>query len=264
MNAAMKSVYFLMIIGLFSTVTGCNPFKSDHPQAEIADPYDTDLNAKTILQYTATIDKNITNYTKKSSLVYLLGDLSFFVEKFTQNGQTVLLVEHSFSGGSNKSLKSYYFRNDSVVLEKNDSELANEGGKTYKNIRTFFRNNTIFKIENRTATSVATINSLPYIDLPLSQNTTADQTHLSNVTALNDVVDGKDKFDMVFENITTYPDSRYILLRSKIQNSYMASILVQDRDPFIDSLLNDPINFKDQKLNISWIIKDHEAVYVPK
>ena len=80
---------------------------------------------------------------------------------------------------------------------------------------------------------------------------------------LNEVLEGKDKFEMVFDNITTYPDSRYIILKSKIQNSYSASILVKQRDQFIDSLLNDPIDFKAEKLNIKWIIEDREAVYVP-
>ena len=259
----MKSVYFLILAGLFSTIFGCNPFKSDHPQAAIPDEYDTNLTAKTILQYADSVDKSIPKFIKKSSLVYLLGDLSFYVEKYTNNGEAVLMIEHANNGGNNKSLKKYYFKNDSLVLEKSSTDLPNDEGKILKDIRTYLRSNTVFKVENRTASSISAINSLPFIDIPLSQNKTPDQSYLANIKSLNDVVNGNDKFEMVFENITTYPDSRYIILRSKIQNSYMASILVKERDVFIDSLLNDPINFKDQKLNLKWEIKDHEAIYVP-
>jgi hypothetical protein len=259
----MKSVYFFVLMGVFGTLLGCN-LKSDHPQSEITDQYATDLTAKTIVQYADSIDKVLPKLSKQSSLVYLLGDLSFYVEKYSSNGIPILIVEYAYNGASSKSLKKYYFRNDSLILESVKIEPANDDGTVFKNTRTFLRSNTVFKLENRTASSAASINSLPYIDVPLSKNPTPDQSFLENINSLNDVLNGKDKFDMVFDNITTYPDSRYIILRSKFQNSYSASILVNDKDQFIDSLLNDPINFKNQKLNINWIVKDHEAVYVPR
>jgi hypothetical protein len=260
----MKSVCYFVAICISCIIFSCNPFKADHPQADMADPYATNLNAKNITAYADSIDQNLAHYTKITSLVYLLGDLSFYVEKFTNNNETILLVEHVFNSGNNKSIKRYYFKSDSLILQKTNTEVANEDGKIYKDLLTYLRSNTIFKIENRTATSLATLKSIPFIDVPLSQNTTADQSLLKEVTSLNEVVNGTDKFDMVFENITTYPDSRYIMLKSKIQNSYMASILVKEKDAFIDSLLNDPINFKDQKLNLKWEIQDHEAVYVTR
>jgi hypothetical protein len=260
----MKSVCFYVIIGAFCMISACNQFKSDHPQSEISDPYATDLNAKNIFSYADSIDLNTLKFDHTFSLVYLLGDLSFYVEKFSSNNKTILLVEHAFNGANSKSLKKYYFKNDSLILEKVNAELANDEGTIFKDTRTFLRSNTVFKTENRTASSRATLHSLPFIDVPLSQQSTSDQSYLKSVSALNDVLNGNDKFNMVFENITTYPDSRYIILKSKVQNSYMASILVQEKDKFIDSLLNDPINFKDQKLNIKWEIKDHEAVYVAR
>ncbi|MFI5451902.1 hypothetical protein ACHMWN_07050 [Pedobacter sp. UC225_61] len=259
----MKSVYFLAIIGLFSTILGCNNIKSDHPQADLSDANSTNLTTKSIIQYTDSIDKNLSQFSKSTSLVYMLGDLSFYVEKYSQNNQALLLVEHSYNGGTSSSLKKYYFKNDSLILEKDKNELANEEGTVFKDTRTYLRNNTVFKIENKTASTQAALNSLPYIDLPLSKNNKPDQSYLENVNSLNNVVNRNDKFDVVFESITTYPDSRYIILRSKIQNSYSASVLVKERDALIDSLLNDPINFKDQKLNFKWVVKDKEAVYVP-
>jgi hypothetical protein len=259
----MKSVYFFALLGVFWTVTGCN-LKSDHPQSEITDEYATDLTAKTIVQYADSIDRNLSKYSRKTSLVYLLGDLSFYVEKYSNNDIPVLIVEHAFNGASSKSLKKYYFRNDSLILEYIKTELANDEGTVFKNTRTFLRSNTVFKQENRAASSDASLNALPFIDTPLSKAQTSDHSYMESIDSLNDVLNGNDKFDMVFDNITTYPDSRYIILRSKIRNSYSASILVTQKDLLIDSLLNDPIQFKNQKLNINWTIKDQEAVYVPR
>lgn len=260
----MKSVYSFILIAVFSTLLGCDQFKSDHPQTAVADQYATDLTAKSIAKYADSVDRHSGQFIKSTSLVYLLGDLSFYVEKFTSNDGTVLMIEHALNGDNNKSLKKYYFKNDSLLLETVNTVLTNEDGMVFKDSRAFLRSNTVFKLEKRTAPSLSTINSLPFVDVPLSQNEIPDQTYLNNVSVLNDIVNGNDKFDMVFDNITTYPDSRYIMLKSKYNTNYMASVLVQQKDALIDSLLNDPINFKNQKLNIKWVVKDHEAVYVPK
>lgn len=260
----MKSVYFFIFIGAFCAILGCNPFKSDHPQAEIADPHATDLNTKSILAYSDSIDKNIAKFDRSFSLVYLLGDLSFYVEQFSLNNQTVMLIEHIYNGANNKSLKKYYFKNDSLIFQKINTELANDEGKIFKDVRTYLRSNTVFKTETRTASALATLNAQPFIDVPLSQQATPDQSYLTAISSLKDVLHGNDKFEMVFDNITTYPDSRYIILKSKMQNNYISSIAVREKDAFIDSLLNDPINFKDQKLNFKWKIEDQEAVYVPR
>ena len=260
----MKSVYFLMIIALFATTLGgCNKFKSDHPQSEIADQQATDLTSKTILEYTKLIDKNIPKLSKETSLVYMLGETSFYVERYLENEKTILLVEHVYNGGVTNSLKKYYFKNDSLILEKSESKVANDDGTIFKDSRTFIRNNTIFKVDGRTASSEGAIQTLAFIDVPLSQNKTADQTILENAKSLTDILEGKERFSMVFESITTYPDSRYIILSNKTENSYTASILVKQRDQFIDSLLTDPGLFKNQKLNIKWVVQDHEAIYLP-
>jgi hypothetical protein len=263
-QCCMKSVYFSVLIGAFCILLSCNQFKSDHPQADLTDQHATDLTAKSIAQYADSIDKNSSGFLKTTSLVYLLGDLSFYVEKLSSNDRTILLIEHVFNGGNSKSLKKYYFKNDSLILEKVNAEIDNEEGTVFKDSRTYLRSNTVFKIENRTASSHSTLSAMPFVDVPLSQNPIPDQNYLSDVNSLHEVINGTNKFDMVFDNITTYPDSRYIILKSKIPNSYIASIVVQEKDELIDSLLNDPINFKDQKLNIQWVIKDHEAVYVPR
>lgn len=259
----MKLYTFVVLIGVFSVLFSCNNFKSDHPQTEITDQHATDLTAKSILQFAGVTDKNIPKYIKNTSLLYMLGELSFYVEKYSENGQIVLLIEHVYNGANSNSLKKYYFKNDSLILAITKSELTNDEGSIFKDERFYLRSNTAFKIENRTASAGGEINALAFIDSPLSEQKTADRTLLENVKTLNDVINRNEKFNVVFESITTYPDSRYIVLRSTDRNSYSASVLVQERDTFIDSLLNNPILFKDEKLNFKWVIKDREAIYVP-
>ncbi len=259
----MKSVYFLIIIGICGSLLSCKQFKSDHPQATLGSAHATDLTAKDILHYADSIDKNLGHFKKESSLVYMLGDLSFYVDQYSNNQQAVLLVEHAFNGGLSDRLKKYYFKNDSLILETSNNQMSNEEGNVLKETRTYLRNNTIFRIEDRTASGETAIQSLPFVNVPLSLTANTDQEHLENVKTLHQIVTGSDKFDMVFESITTYPDARYLILRSKIQNSYTASILIEKKDPLIDSLLNEPMVFKNQKLPFKWIIRDREAVYVP-
>lgn len=259
----MKSVFFLVIIGLFSVIIGCNYFKPDHPQAEITDTNATNLTAKSILTYTDSVDRTLANFEKKTSLVYRLGDLSFYVEEFNHNNQTILLIERANSGGISNSLKKYYLKNDSLVLIDVRNELANDDGTVFKDMRIFMRNNTAFRLTQRTASSLSAIKTLPYIETSLTQSNLSSKNYLENISTLKDVIAANNQFDVVFESITTYPDSRYIILKSKLPNSYTATVLVNQKDALIDSLLNDPLSFKDEKLRFSWIVKNQEAIYVP-
>ncbi|WP_199138435.1 hypothetical protein [Pedobacter sp. ASV12] len=258
----MKTVYYFVLLCLLSTTYACTKLNSDHPQANMADEHATDLDSKSILHYADSVDKGLSQLAKSTSLVYMLGDLSFYVDKYSDNGQPIVLIEHGYNGLSNNT-KKYYFRNDSLILETVRNELSSDNGTVLKDTRTYLRNNTVFKVENRTAADEAAIKNLPFIDLTLSEANTSDHSYLEKIKTLDQILSGSDKFDMVFENITTFPDSRYIMLKSKLQNSYTASILVKEKDALIDSLLNSPIDFKDQKLNLKWIVQDQEAVYVP-
>ncbi len=256
----MKVYTFLIIALISTTIFSCNPFKADHPQANLSDENKTtDLTSKSILSYKDSIDKNLQHFQKSQSLVYMLGDLSFYVEKY----DTVLFIEHAYNGAESNSIKKYYFRNDSLILLQSSTALANEENVAFKEERTYMRNHTVFKKDGRTATSATALATLAFIDIPLNENTTPDKSYLDHVAELKNVLNGTNKFDMVFESIRTYPDTRYITLQSKDPNSYTASILVKERDGFIDSLLNYPILFKDKKLDFRWEILDREAIYVP-
>ncbi len=257
----MKTYTFLTFLLISTTLLSCKQFKADHPQANLADDHKTtDLTAQSILVFKDSVDKTLPKLTKRQSLVYMLGDLSFYVEKFGDS----LYVERAYSGAESNSIKKYYFRNDSLILHQSGNELVNDDGVVFKDERTYLRNHTVFKKDGRTAGSASALRTLPFIDISLEENVNPDKVYLDNVASLKNILNGADKFDMVFESIRTYPDSRYITLRSNEPNSYTASVLVKQRDAFIDSLLNYPILFKDKKLNFKWEVIDREAVYVPR
>lgn len=256
----MKMYTFLRFGLIFATLLSCNQFKADHPQANLNDENkSTNLTSQSVLAFKDSVDKNLHQLHKKQSLVYMLGDLSFYVEQYGDS----LFIEHAYNGAESNSIKKYYFKNDSLILYQTGNELVNDEGIVLKEERTYLRNHTVFKKDSRTATSVSSLKSLPFIEVSLNEKAIPDHTFLENVNTLKNVIDGNDKFDMVFESIRTYPDSRYITLRSKEPNSYSASILVKERDSFIDSLLNYPILFKDKKLNFKWEVVDREAIYLP-
>lgn len=257
----MRVSTFLAIGLICTTLISCNPFKSDHPQANLSDENKTtDLTAQSILSYKDSINKNLTLLPKSQSLVYMLGELSFYVEKYGNS----LVVEHAYNGAENNSIKKYYFRNDSLILFQSSNEIANEESVAFKEERIYMRNHTVFKKDGRTAASADALKSLAFIDIPLSENINPDKSYLDHVTSLKNILSATDKFDMVFESIRTYPDTRYITLRNKEPNSYTAGILVKEKDSFIDSLLNHPALFKDKKLDFKWEIMDREAIYIPR
>ena len=100
--------YTILLFGLiFTTLLGCNPFKADHPQANLADENKTtDLTAQSVLVFKDSIDKNLHQLAKNKSLVYMLGDLSFYVEQYGDS----LYIEHAYNGAESNSIKKYYFQ----------------------------------------------------------------------------------------------------------------------------------------------------------
>lgn len=264
---------FLILSVLLSTVFSCT-FKSDHPQADLIEGAVTGLNSAKISAFATYMNTNNSTFNKQYSLVYMLGDNSLYVEKFTDAKNNKVYYEHVNNGSASSMLNKYYFQNDSLVLveisnRQNTSNSGtanadnNEEGSLFRDTRIFLRNNTLFKKESRTASSAVALGSLPY--LAVNSDKQAEEEHyFEKIKVLDDAILQRNKFEMVFDNITTYPDSRFLTLKSKIQNSYTASILINQTNGFIDSLLHYPSVFKDESLNFKWNVKDNEAVYVPE
>ncbi len=264
----MKPVCLFISLLLSVSLYSCT-LKSDHPQADLLkDQSSTGMNDKLISEFAETADQSIGTFERKYSLIYLLGDNSLYVEQYTKAPDTKIYYEYASNGSASNTLSKYYFKNDSLVLietnsKQNIGSIENQDSdQVFKDTRIYLRNNTVFKKENRTAISSSALKTLPYLSVS-SDKQAAEESYFDNIKVLDDAIRQTNKFEMVFDNITTYPDSRYLILKSKIPNSYRASILVENRTGFIDSLLNNPSVFKDEKLNFKWKIKENEAVYIP-
>lgn len=260
----MKTIFLLSLGILLFTLPGCNNFKSTHPQASIADEKgDTGITDKFILNFSGAIDRELEFFKKEYSVIYKSGDLSLYAEKYSAHNDGILYKTYTDNGNISSTVKSYYLKNDSLILVTERTRWLNGQGEVFKDVRTYLRNNIIFKIDSRTASSAEALRTLPYLLVPATDNKYPDENYTDDIKAVKDAVSGQDKFAMVFDHVATYPDAIYITLKSKLKNNYKASILVNQKDSFIDSLLNTPAVFKDEKLNLHWKIEDQEAIYVP-
>nr|WP_068888244.1 hypothetical protein [Pedobacter panaciterrae] len=253
----------LSLLFLFSlTVLSCNQGPK-HPQADLINArIGTPMTEASILLYADSIDLTLNTFEKNISLVYQLGQTTMHVEKYSWNGKPVLFTQYKNDEGISSEIKKYYFKNDSLILLKEGTEITKQGANNLEDHRTYLRNNIPFKEEYRSAPSLPLLKAKPF---QIRKKTTTDlaKEYNEDIKLLNEAVNGTDKFDLVFDNIISAPDERYILLKSKIANGYSASISIKDTDSYVDSLTQDPTNFKDKKLNIKWEIRDKEAVYVP-
>lgn len=259
----MKAIYLLCSGFLLLTFQGCDYFKSKHPQANLPENGSTGMTDKSILSFSAGIDRELNHFKKEVSLVYTTGDLSMYVEKYSAYHDAMLYKTYATNGLTSEMVKSYYFKNDSLILVKEKGKLRNEEGEVYHDARTYMRNHIIFKMDSRTASSAEAIQKLPYLPLQPAGNKYPVESNIEEIGVMNNAVLGADKFEMVFDNITTYPEYLYINLKSKKQGNYKSAIRINSKDAYIDSLLNMPALFKDQKLKLRWQIADKEAVYVP-
>ena len=260
----MKSIATIILPVLLVLVVSCN-YKSDHPQAGLLkDQTATGMNEVSIRRFVDSLDLYIPTYNKQYSLIYTLGDHSLYVERYAASPTNKVYYERNTDGASNSTLKKYYFKNDSLVLVEISSKQNVENATVLTESRIYLRNNTLFKKESRSASSTAAIRSKPYLAVQTPENPANEENYLENIKVLDDAIQQRNKFDLVFDNITTYPDARYLTLKSKDQNSYKANVLIDEKSAFIDSLLSNPSIFKDEKLKFKWKIRNNEAVYVPE
>jgi len=249
---ASASVYLLCV--LYS----CN-LKSSHPQAEFAqDSVATAINEKIINSYADSIDKNIDKTEKKSSLLYAIRDHSLYVEQYQDNGNTVLLLSNEDNGALKNTRKKFYFKNDSLVFVKTSSIQ----GTVLKDTLTYLRNNTIFKIAQRESTN-ENQQKKPSYKVISTSNQGNPEAYQQKIKFLQDALTQQNQFEMVFEAIHILPEESYMSLKSKTNSTYQATLLIEEKDALIDSLVADPLKYKGEKIRFNWIIKDKQAIYVP-
>lgn len=261
----MKHAYLLFILPITLAIFGCNQ-QPKHPQANLINQASaTAMTDKSILQYADSIQKNLAALEKQSSLIYLQGEQSMYVEKYNYNGKPALYEEYLDNKLISNRSKKYYLKNDSLILIHELNKSSNGLTET----RTYFRNNIAFKKEQRSATEEKALKKQPFLSLKSATSTqvaTASQTTSNEeqqLKTMEDAIAQRGPFAMYFEQFIDIPEESIIQLKGAGQNGYTANVIVKTTDALIDSLQQQPTIFKNEKLNFKWEIADKEAVYVP-
>lgn len=256
----MKTTYLVFSFSALLGMCGCSQ-QPKHPQADlISQSAATAMTDKTIGILADSIDANLSQLEKQSSLVYLQGEQSMYAERYSSNGKAILYVEQRDNGLINSHTIKYYFKNDSLILVQENKKTNND----YTDTRIFLRNNIAFSKEQRKANSASGLQTKPYLSLKsIKDQTVKEDDYKQNIRALDEAIAGSNQYEMLFDQFIDIPGENIIQLKSKAQNGYTASILVKEPDAFIDSLKADPQSFRNEKLNFKWKVEDKEAVYVP-
>jgi hypothetical protein len=138
-------LFFLSTILLFSCQQG-----PKHPQAELLSQQSpTAMNQQEIVQYADSIEAGLGVLDKAVSLIYLSGENSFYIEKYSINGKPLIMVKQSNNEGISSSTEKYYFKNDSLILVRKIASSTKQSTDAVKNKRIFIRNNVPFKEDLR-------------------------------------------------------------------------------------------------------------------
>lgn len=256
----MKTTYIVFSFSALLGISGCSQ-QPKHPQADlISQSAATAMTDKTIAVLADSIDANLSQLEKQSSLVYLQGEQSMYAERYSSNGKPVLYVEQKDNGLLNSETKKYYFKNDSLILVQESKKTNND----YTDTRIFLRNNIAFSKAQRKANTASALLTRSYLPLKSGKgNNIPENDYQQNIRTLDEAIAGNNQYEMLFDQFIDVPDENIIQLKSKAQNGYTASILVKEPDAFIDSLKSNPQHFRNEKLNFKWKVEDKEAVYVP-
>jgi len=236
-----------------------------HPQADLAQQKGImNMSVQEIVDYATSIDASLGTFKEKSSLVFnITPEESLSVDQYQQdNQQTILYVVYSNSAGVNHLVSKYYLKNDSVLLVSEQQKQIENGLHYFSDRRSYLRNNIVFKIEEKSGPDSASLVGQNFSDKKSPQDK-ALNPYTEKLVMFRDALNGRNKFDLVFDKLIQLPNASHLLLKGKTRDGYSASILVEEPDLLIDSLKNDPRHFSARKINFKWKVKDHEAIYVP-
>jgi hypothetical protein len=255
----MRNLSLILILSI--SVCSCQQGPK-HPQADlVSQKFPTTMTPQEIVQYADSIESGLKVLDKAVSLIYLSGENAFHVEKYSINGQPLILIKQSRNEGISTSTEKYYFKNDSLILIKTLISNSKSQNDAFKNKRIFIRNNVPFKEDLRSAANQKELAKLPFKEYRNAQLPSTNYSDSLNV--LNDALAGTNNFEMVFDQYIAAEAGSYLILKSKLPGGYTATVKVNERDPFIDSVETDPAVFKDTKLSFKWALRNNEALYIP-
>lgn len=256
---------FFMLAPLFLLIiSGCNE-QPKHPQADlIRQASATSMTDQSIIHFIDSLNAISTTLDKEASLIYQKDGISMYVEKYSQSGKPLIYVQHINNTPISTALKTYYFKNDSLIMVHEDHHLTKDTPPLYTESRTYLRNNIVFKKDYRKATSLAALDRQPYTASGTTKtDPEASKDYTKLISSFNQMLMGTGPFELLFDQTISLPEERSIQLKSKDPNGYSASIIVNKSDLFIVDLFQNPSRYKNTPLKLKWKIEDQEAVYIP-
>lgn len=252
----------LIFAGSIQLLSSCQNFKSDHPQSQlVGQSSETSMTAESVIAFAEDIEHSKDNLKKLSSLVYQRGQEKLFVEHyFNDHGDQVYIENQQPESTMERSSRRFYLKNDSLVLVTENKIESGSTGKVYLESRTYLRNYTVFKREAKSASNLSALTASAYQEQDIKLETADYKTDMAR---LRDALNRSGDFKLVFDKITEYPDASFMELKNKSPNGYTATVELQSKDAFIDSLKRDPLHFRENKLNFNWKVEGMDAIYVP-
>ena len=256
----MKHYFILAVLSFI--FCSCNQ-NAKHPQADlIKQSSATAMDEKAIVTYADSINRVTNTFDKRTSLMFEGKDGNFYIEEFSRFGKPILYIEYLVrSTGTMQSKRHYYLKNDSLLLIAELKSLNSPGSFKLINSRHYFRNNTLFKTETREATDKNALNKVSFEPVKLEKG---GESQSEKVRMLSHAMNRNEQFDLVFERLEDLGMHKRISLKSNINSTYTASVLVMQSDELTDSLESMPGLFKDKPLKIRWKIVNGEAIYLPQ
>lgn len=236
-------------------IISCNKLQPDHPQTGLETPRENLPDESAIKTYADSINQLIPALEKEVSLVYSSGDRSFSITKYMNNSLPVLYIEKVNSGDGNTE-KRYYIKKDKLLLYQVSSAPYNVV-QSKALINAYFRNNILFYTEQKKAGDNTGPEKNPFI-----QTGPEPKDPLHDIPSMEDALNQRGKFNLVFDGITEYPKAKYLILSRDELNAFRAVIRVDKEDDLIKELSSNPGRYDGVKLDLKWdVTDDNEAVY---
>ncbi len=244
-----------IIMGIIVCIISCDKLQSDHPQAKLAPEANT-LSEEDIKMYEDSVNLALPELQKQESLVYEQGDNSFYIIKYSYNGAPLLYIEKEDNGEYGVSEKRYYLKGKRILLYTENTQSYNTSEGLRQN-RLYFRGNTLFSSLQKTGPDAKALNSATF-----KAFTPKEKEQYLEIPGMEDALNQRGKFNLVFDGITQYPKARFLILSRDEFNSYRAVLRIEKEDELINELSSNPSRYTGTKFDLDWQINSEgEAVY---
>lgn len=232
----------------------CNNFEARHPQSKLSSSPSSPFTESNIRYWADSINAILPALEKRQSLIYEKDNRSIHVTAYLDNGTPQLYIETASHNIDSTMEKLYYLKDGNLILYSEVKGLNNIMQKRDV-VNMYYRNNTCFFADRTDA-------STNFKSKPIKINN-ADLDKSDNIKRLNDALDQRGKFNLVFQGITESPQSRYIILGRNDVDAYRAVVKVNREDEFIHELSTNTLRYTGSKLDLNYEInQDAEALYV--